>query len=296
MQGLTIIAPAKVNLFLGIGRVRPDGYHDLTSIFQTLELHDTVRLEPSDGLTLTCDAELDIPAENNLAFRAARAFSEAFEVDVLVDIAIEKRIPAGAGLAGGSSDAAAVLAGLSHWAGLPIDDSRLHRVARSLGADVPFFLHGGAALMHGRGDVLVRRLPNVDFDVALIKPAIGVSTADAYRAFDADPEPVGDLRGVADSVRIGPDVAALGASLANNMTTASVSLVPEVGDALAWMRAQEGVYGALVAGSGSAVFAVCENPDVAARIASGAAARGLWSAATRSRPTGVSLTGEEGAL
>ncbi len=172
MQGLTITAPAKVNLFLGIGGVRPDGHHDVESIFQTLELHDTIHLTPSDELTLHCDEELGIAPEHNLAFRAARAFSAAYDVDVLVDIAIEKRIPAGAGLAGGSSDAAAVLAGLAYWASLPLDDHRLQAVARSLGADVPFFLYGGAALMRGRGDELVSRLPDVLFDLAIVKPDV----------------------------------------------------------------------------------------------------------------------------
>jgi 4-diphosphocytidyl-2-C-methyl-D-erythritol kinase len=290
VQRLTITAPAKVNLFLGIGSVRPDGHHDLTSVFQTLELHDTVHLTPADELSLTCDTELDLAPEHNLAHRAACAFSEAFEVDVLIDIAIEKSVPAGAGLAGGSSDAAAVLAGLAHWANLPADDTRLHRVARSLGADVPFFLYGGAALMRGRGDDLVRHLPNVPFDVALIMPDVPVSTAAAYRAFDSDPQPVGDLRGVTDSLRVGPDIAGLGRALYNNMTKASVSLVPEVGEALEWMKAQQGVLGALMSGSGSSVFAVCSDAAAARRIAVNAGERGMWSAATTARPTGVHVT------
>lgn len=289
MQGLTITAPAKVNLFLGIGAARPDGYHDVVSVFQTLELHDTVHLTPSDELTLTCDADLDIPAENNLALRAACAFSEAFEVDVFLDIAVEKRIPAGAGLAGGSSDAAAVLAGLAYWANLSLDDARLQVVARSLGADVPFFLHGGAALMRGRGDELVTSLPYVSFDVVLVKPGLPVSTAAAYQAFDADPQPVGDWQRVADALQSGGTVQGLGRSLSNNMTEASISVVPAVGDALLWMRGQAGVAGALVAGSGSTVFAVCESADAATRIARDAARQGLWSEATQTRPAGVTV-------
>ncbi len=267
MQGLTITAPAKVNLFLGIGGIRPDGHHDVESIFQTLELHDTIHLTPSDELTLHCDEELGIAPEHNLAFRAARAFSAAYDVDVLIDIAIEKRIPAGAGLAGGSSDAAAVLAGLAHWASLPLEDHRLQAVARSLGADVPFFLYGGAALMRGRGDELVSRLPDVLFDLAIAKPDVPVSTAEAYRAFDANPQPWGDQLRVVEALQNGPDAQALGAALSNNMTEASVSLEPQVGDTLAWMEQQPGVFGALVAGSGSSVFGVCESPAVAERIA-----------------------------
>ena len=296
MQALTITAPAKVNLFLGIGGIRPDGHHDVDSIFQTLELHDTIRMTPSEQLSLSCDEHLGISSEHNLAFRAARAFSAAYDIDVLAHLDIVKRIPAGAGLAGGSSDAAAVLAGLAHWSQISFDDTRLHAVARSLGADVPFFLYGGAALMHGRGDELVRHLPNVVIDVALIKPGVPVSTAEAYRAFDADPQPMGDQEQVARALEIGGGVQGLGASLSNNMTKASVSLVPEVGQALEWMKAQAGVHGALVAGSGSAVFGLCETKDVATCVADAAAARGMWSVATRTRPAGVRVVSEEGPM
>ncbi len=292
MEGLIITSPAKVNLFLGIGGVRPDGHHDVDSIFQTLELHDTVRLDPSDELTLTCSEDLGIAPEHNLAFRAARAFSAAYDVDVLVDIAIEKRIPAGAGLAGGSSNAAAVLAGLAHWASFPLDDHRLQAVARSLGADVPFFLYGGAALMRGRGDELVERLSFLPADIAIVKPPVPVSTAAAYRAFDDDPQPIGDGNRVVSALHAG-DLQGLGASLSNNMTEASVSLVPQVGEVLRRMAAEAGVTGALVAGSGSAVFAVCESAQVAERIAADAARDGLWSTATTTRRTGVRVTNEE---
>ena len=292
MRCLTVVAPAKVNLFLGIGAMRSDGHHDLHSIFQTLQLHDTVRLAPADRLTVHCDVDVDCLPEANLAWRAARAFSESLLVDVLVDIAIEKRVPPGAGLAGGSSNAAAVLAGLAHWANLPLTDERLYHAARSLGADVPFFLYGGAALMSGRGDHLDHHLPHVVFDLALVKPEVGVSTAAAYRAFDADPQPLGDWLGVEEALRAG-DIAALGANLRNNMTPASLSLVPEVGEALAWMGRQEGVLGALVSGSGSSVFGVCTDANAAARIARTAGERGMWAVATASRPEGVHVTGEE---
>ena len=292
MRRLTVVAPAKINLFLGIGDARSDGHHDLHSIFQTLQLHDTVRLTPADELTVRCDVDVGCPPQANLAALAARAFSEAFKVDAFVDIAIEKRIPAGAGLAGGSSDAAAVLAGLAHWASVPLADERLHRVARILGADVAFFLYGGAALMGGRGDRLVHHLPDVDFNLALVKPAVGVSTAAAYRAFDADPQPLGDWVGVEAALREG-DVAVIAEHMHNNMTSASVSLVPEVGDALAWTSAQDGVYGALVSGSGSSVFGVCRDANTARGVVEAAEERGLWAVATASRPQGVHVTGEE---
>lgn len=289
MRALALAAPAKVNLFLGVGSIRPDGYHCVTTVLHTLELADTVVLTPADELTLCCTTDLGIPAEENLAYRAAQVFSEAYDVDVLIDIALTKAIPSGAGLGGGSADAAAVLAGLAHWANLPLDDPILVRAARSLGADCAFFLVGGAALMHGRGDELVRTLPALDVHVALLKPPAPVSTALAYRAFDASPLPVGDPRRVTDALRCG-DAEALGAALSNNMTVASCMLVPDVADALAWARAENGVLGAAVAGSGSAVFAICDAAATAEAVAHGAATHGWWSVATKTRGTGVSVT------
>lgn len=292
MRALTIAAPAKINLFLGVGRRRADGYHAVTTVAHALELADTVRLTPSDALTLTCDTDLGIPPEDNLAFRAARAFARAYDVDVLVDIELTKRIPSRAGLGGGSADAAAVLAGLAHWADLPLGDPILVGAARSLGADCAFALVGGAALMRGRGDELARRLPAIHAHVALLKPPSPVLTGDAYRAFDEAPLPVGDPRPVIDALRSG-DLPELGANLANNMTAVSSALVPDITKALAWVRSRKGVLGAAMAGSGSAVFAICEDAASAKAIADGSHPHGWWSAATITSSSGVIVIGEE---
>ena len=292
MRSLTVIAPAKVNLFLGVGALRPDGYHAVTTVMHALELADTVRLTPADDLTLSCDTDLGISAENNLAYRAACEFSEAFGVDVLLEIDVRKRIPSGAGLGGGSSDAAAVLAGLAHWAGLPREHERLQRVARSLGADCAFLLAEGPALMGGRGDAVVRLLKPIVASVVVVKPPESVCTADAYRAFDAASVPAGDVRQVADALR-SADLGALGAGLANNMTAASAGMVPAIGEALAWLGDQPGVAGALMAGSGSAVFALCARAEDARRVATDAEARGWWAVATTTRPAGVHVIDEE---
>ena len=289
MRSLTVAAPAKVNLFLGVGPRRRDGYHSVQTVLHTLALADTVRLTPADDLTLACDPDLGIPAEHNLALRAATAFATAFGVEVLLDIHVTKRVPAGAGLGGGSSDAAAVLAGLAHWAGLPLDDKRLLLVARSLGADVPFFLVGGAALMGGRGDTLTRRLKAISAHVALVKPPAAVSTAEAYRAFDGAPLPAGEARAVADALRA-QDVRAVADGLSNNMTDASASLVPQIAEALSWLGDQLGVLGSAMAGSGSAVFALCENAADADRIAHAAGERGWWAAATQTASAGEVVT------
>jgi 4-diphosphocytidyl-2-C-methyl-D-erythritol kinase len=252
-------------------------------------LADTVTLTPADHLTVACTPDLAIRAQDNLAYRAAASFSTAYDVDVLLDIHVTKRIPSGAGLGGGSSDAAAVLVGLAHWAGLPLDERRLVLIARALGADVPFFLRGGAALMAGRGDEFVRSLPALTFPVALVKPPTPVGTADAYRAFDAAPQAVGEVRGVADALRF-RDVSALAASVANNMTPASASLVPQIAEARAWLLGEPGVLGAQMAGSGSAVFAICASDADCERIASAARDRGWWGAATRGSADGAVVT------
>jgi 4-diphosphocytidyl-2-C-methyl-D-erythritol kinase len=293
MTSLVVTAPAKVNLFLGVGPLRPDGYHSVMTVMHTVELADTVTLTPADSLTLTCDTDLGIPAEHNLAYTAAKVFSEVFGVDVLLDIRVEKRIPSGAGLGGGSSDAAAVLAGLAYWADLLLDDERLLRVARTVGADCPFLLHGGAAVMRGRGDERQRTLPAGEWPVAIVKPPTPVPTAEAYRAFDASPLPTGDIRPVTDALCF-RDPTALAEGLANNLTPAATSLVPDVADALAWVRQSRGVLGAEMSGSGSAVFAICADTASADAIASEAPDRGWWGASTALRRTGVTVSEEEG--
>jgi 4-diphosphocytidyl-2-C-methyl-D-erythritol kinase len=264
----------------------------VSTILHAVELADTVRLRPADELTLTCDTELGIPAEENLAYRAAHAFAETYGAEVLVEIAIEKRIPAGAGLGGGSSDAAAVLAGLAHWAGLPRDHPLLVRIARSLGADCAFLLLDGPAVMRGRGDQFVRSLPAVGADVVVVKPEASVSTVAAYRAFDRAPRPAGAVSGVADAMRF-QDLAALVSALANNMEPSSEALVPEIAEVHNWLGCQEGVLGSLMAGSGSAVFALCNDPTSAERAALEALRHGWWSAATRTRAYGVAVADSE---
>jgi 4-diphosphocytidyl-2-C-methyl-D-erythritol kinase len=293
MRPLTVTAPAKVNLFLGVGAVRPDGFHAVQTIMHTLELADTLTLTPADDLCLTCDRDLGIAVAKNLAYRAAQAFLAAFKFDVLPHIQLVKRIPSGAGLGGGSSDAAAVLAGLAHWAGLPRDDDRLVAIASSLGADVPFFLRGGAALMSGRGDEFVCHLRPLEVDVVLVKPIIPVPTPEAYHTFDSNPQVAGDVSVVAE-VLGARDARQLAQVLSNNLTLASTSLVPEIAKALAFLDEEEGVVGSLMAGSGSAVFALCEDAQTAQRVACTAAdRRGWWSAATRMSANGpIVIPGE----
>lgn len=286
------IAPAKVNLFLGVGPIRADGYHSVTTVLHALELSDSIELAPASGLTLTCDPDVGVPTERNLAYAAACAMGSAFGREPAVALSLVKRIPPGAGLGGGSSDGAAVVAALAMLWGVDPLSAECLRVAASLGADVPFFLgRSGAALMGGRGDEFVRELPGLAATpVVLVRPIEPVATAAAYRAFDAAPQAAGDPEQVVAALE-SHDPVRLAAALDNNMERAARTVVPEVADALAWLRDAPGVIGAAVAGSGSAVFGLCASDVHAADAAGEAAQHGWWSVATRLRASGVEVRG-----
>lgn len=291
---VTVLAPAKVNLYLAVSGLRPDGYHAVSTVLQALELADSLTITRSDSLSVACDGPLDIPARENLVHRAAVALGEMVGFEPSFEFHLTKRIPTGAGLGGGSSDAAAALAGMASLIGLDSDDPRIARVARALGADVAFFLTGGTALFGGRGEKLVRPLPTLQFDVAVVKPADSIATSDAYEAFDRLGGGASAGPGqVTDALRR-QERAALAAALYNNMTEAAGTLVSTVPEAIAWCKASEGVMGAALCGSGSAVFALCDTGDTAARIAEEAAARGWWGAATRTSSAGVIVQRVEG--
>lgn len=285
---LTVVAPAKVNLHLAVGAKRADGFHDVTTVMHALELHDELDIGIAAHLTVACTPDVGVPMEANLAFRAARAMGEAFEHAPDVTITVRKVIPHGAGLGGGSSDAAAVIAGLARLWGEDPCGERCTRVAASLGADVPFFLlDSGCALMIGRGDFIERTLPALTgAPVVLIRPNEPVSTAAAYAAFDAAPVAPADPSHLVAALESG-DAPAVVASLANNLEAASAAVVPAVAPAVSWLRSREGVLGAAVAGSGSAVFALCGSDEMASSTAQDARLLGYWSAATRLAGSGV---------
>lgn len=287
-------SPAKINLHLAVGAPLPDGYHELTSVFHALELADEVIVVPADRLSLQCDADLGVSAEHNLAYRAAQAMGDAFGRDPSVAITIRKRIPHGAGLGGGSSNAAAVIAALAKLWGVDTGGAASQRVARDLGADVAFFLvPGGAALMSGRGDRVERELTAfAGVDLVLVRPPLPVSTAQAYATFDREPVPTESPEAVLRALEE-RDVRALGNATFNNLGNASISVVPLVGEVLGWVRCQTGVVGAQVSGSGSAVFAICESAADGRAVVKAAEDRGWWAVVSRLGSTGVRVRDEE---
>ena len=175
-------AYAKINLTLEVLGRRDDGYHDVASIMQTVDLYDTVTLEPSDDITVECDVA-ELVSEDNLAVRAARLLLDKTDADAGVHIRIEKGIPPASGMGGGSSDAATTLVGLNEMWDLGLSLEALSEIAAELGSDVPFLLRGGTAIALGRGE-RIRSLPPADLEwLVVLSPGIRLDdkTATLYR-------------------------------------------------------------------------------------------------------------------
>ena len=186
MRPLRLRSFAKVNLGLEVLALRDDGYHELRTLFQTIDLHDDVVLRPrARGIAVRCDHPLVPKDGTNLAARAAEAFRAYARVRGGVEIEIRKRIPVGGGLGGGSSNAATVLLGLDRMWKTGLDPAELHRLARRLGADVPYFLLGGTALGLSRGDEVYPLRHQVRAHVIVVDPGIHVSTARVFARLDA---------------------------------------------------------------------------------------------------------------
>ncbi len=186
---VVVKAFAKINLGLRIVGKRPDGYHEIETIFQSVDLFDTVRLEPVEEQKIY--VEITSPwalptGRENLVYRAAELMLPYVEGKTGVRIYLEKRIPVGAGLGGGSSDAAATLVGLNALFELGFDDAQLKALAQELGSDVPYFLIGGLCRGRGRGEVLTRLEPKLrNYQFLLVQPDCSLATEAVYRQYDA---------------------------------------------------------------------------------------------------------------
>ena len=258
---VTVPAYAKINLGLRVLGKRPDGFHELRTVFQTISLADrlTITYEPAARTEITVEGMPDVP--DNLAARAAAAVLSELRLKASVHIHIEKRIPMGAGLGGGSSDAAAILQALPILAGCPIPMPRLFQLAAPLGSDVPFFLLGGTALGLGRGEELYP-LPNLPpLEGVLITPNIHVSTPDAYRALSPTlTDSANKLASFQESVR-----QPLVEPLVNDFEAVVFAQHPQLA-ALKASLLSKGAYQALMSGSGSSVFALFKSTGEASEV------------------------------
>lgn len=248
------IAPAKINFYLRIVGRRPDGYHQVETILQTVDLADRIWLQSqANGITLECSDERLPCGPANLAYRAAALLAEAVPGRG-VHIYLEKNIPWLSGLGGGSSDAAAVLRGLNRLWGLNWPKEKLLPWARLLGADVPFFVYGGTALGQGRGDV-VRPLPaQPEGRLLVIQPPFGLSTARVYRQWSPDDTKAPAWQQMAQALD-GGNWSEVGPCLYNDLERPACQLQPELGVVLDKLR-KLGL-ACLLSGSGSCIFVLC---------------------------------------
>lgn len=262
MQGkkLSLEAPAKINLLLDIICRLPNGYHSLFMVMQTVDLCDTVEVTLRDDgkINLTC-SEPALPTDSkNIAYRAAEKFFEATGINCGADISLTKRIPFEAGLAGGSTDAAAVLKALNKLCGTKLTVQQLCEIGVKLGADVPFCIRGGTMLAQDIGQVL-SDLPKLkDCFIVLVKPDAGVSTKEAYEAFDScqnirHPDCSSMLHAAANS-----DFDGITSNVGNVFE--QFIEVPQRAEIKAIMR-KHGSIACCMSGSGPTVFGIFESED-----------------------------------
>lgn len=272
---LAVEAPAKINLGLEILGRRADGYHELCTIYQEIDLADDLVLEPAANLSLVCEGEPVPTGEDNLVLRAARLLAAEAGVEPRARLRLRKRIPAQAGLGGGSSDAAAALRGLDRLWGTRMAEPRLRSLAAALGSDVPFFLVGGCALGHGRGERLHRLPVPPPLWVVVICPERGLSTKEVFAEAGVALTPARNcniMQRFAHYYRTGQGLSEL---VRNDLEEAAVRLLPEVG---AWRDrlARLGAAAAALSGSGSAVYGLfarrAEAVAAAGRVEPGARA------------------------
>lgn len=271
---VVVHAPAKLNLFLEVTGKRPDGYHDLQSLMVAVGLYDTLECSPdrSGGLALTCDAPDLSCGPDNLVLRAAEVLRRHTGYAGGARLHLAKRIPMQAGMAGGSSDAAAALAGLNRLWNLDLPAAELARLGAAVGSDVAFFFAPSpAAWCTGRGEVVEPERVGGPLWFVVAKPPVGLSTAAVFRELTLPDVPVpGDE--IRAAVRAG-DVERIARGLHNRLSEPAERLAPEVA-ALRRAVLDAGAAGALMTGSGSAVFGLCRDRTEAHRVASALAAAG----------------------
>ncbi|MFS8820509.1 4-(cytidine 5'-diphospho)-2-C-methyl-D-erythritol kinase [Synechococcus sp. W60.1] len=276
MQACTLIARAKINLYLEILGSRPDGYSEVAMVLQSIHLADRLQLKSRPhGIHLTCDRP-EVPADaRNLAYQAAELLQKECHSSAGVEIHIEKHIPVAAGLAGGSADAAAVLVGLNQLWGRGLTVGELQSLAARLGSDIPFCVQGGTQLATGRGEVLEPLADWEGIPVLLAKPKhLGVSTAWAYQAFrsrqgslggDALPKPTLPTLPQALAALSRQDPPALARSLRNDLEQVVLPEYAIVGE-LRQALLSAGALGSLMSGSGPTVFGIMPSLELAAQV------------------------------
>ncbi len=261
MDRIVVPAPAKINLALDIKGLRDDGYHEVEMIMQSISLHDSVIIGKNDGEIKLTISDPSLPEdENNIAYRAAKMIIEKADLTAGVDIHIKKNIPVAGGLAGGSTDAAAVLTGINRLFNLNISELNLSKMASELGSDVPFCLHGGTTLAYGRGEK-IKQLPDIKrYNLVIINPGIPISTAWAYQEFDKlrvnRKVPIKELVNKLNK----REYISWSDGWINVLEEVATSFYPEIKDIKSILK-EMGALFVLMSGSGSTVFAIVKDQE-----------------------------------
>jgi 4-diphosphocytidyl-2-C-methyl-D-erythritol kinase len=266
---LTLKAPAKINWFLHVLGKRNDGYHDIVSLMQWVNLYDSIVIEHSDEVEVL--TESDIRAEDNLVYKAAMAIKNAAGIDRGVRIVLKKEIPMAAGMGGGSSDAAFTMMGLNrHW-NLNMGRHELARLGAMLGSDVPFFFHGPASVIEGRGETVSPVVIKRSYAILLVKPPVDVSTAWGYGEIDRQSALYSrseELTKKSDNIKLfchaleEGDLSSLSLTRGNDFESLVISRYPVVGDIKQGLLKKGALFSAM-SGSGPTVFGVFESEHVA---------------------------------
>lgn len=273
---LTLQAPAKVNFRLDVLKRRPDGYHDLRMLMQRISLYDeiTLKIVPAPGVRVMTDSA-DVPdGPDNIAWRAATALLQRAGCDAGIAISITKRIPVAAGLGGGSSNAASTLLGLNELLGLGFTTEELMATGRQLGADVPFFIFGKAAIAEGVGEKLTELSALPQLPLVVVNPGFPVATAWVYQNLGLTIEKV-----AAKISLLYESAADLCGILSNDLEAVTISRFPVIREIKDQLMVA-GALGSLMSGSGPSVFAVFDDAETAAAAAEQLArTRGWFTAA-----------------
>ena len=265
MQNLRVRAHAKINLYLDVVSKREDGYHNLETVFHSIGLHDDVIISKQETMDITVHCKHPaVPSDSrNLAYQAAQLLSNAVGGIGGIAIDIHKRIPVAAGLAGGSADAAAALHGVNELFGLGFTQETLMGFGAQLGADIPFCLHGGAALGQGIGDQLTHLPALDDLPLLLLNPGIEISTAAIFKKLNF---PL--TKREKDCIIIRTyiekrDILSIGENLYNLLEVPVFSKHPEIAALKTELSTQSGCCGALMSGSGATLFAIMYDSETA---------------------------------
>jgi 4-diphosphocytidyl-2-C-methyl-D-erythritol kinase len=279
---VTVRAPAKINVYLGVGRVRPDGYHPLETVYQAVSLYDDVTVTSADdwSVTTTAESHVDDSAvpddDTNIAIRAGKALVVHHGVDRAAAIEIRKAIPVAGGMAGGSADAAATLLGLDRLWNLDTSDDDLLAIAATLGSDVPFALVGGTATGTGRGEVVTQVEDNGTWWWVVVFNDEGIATSSVYGAYDLLEYGEHDYRinpAMLDALRVADVSDTLAVFLYNDLEDAAFHLRPDL-ERTAEALLECGSSMALLSGSGPTMLGIATDGEDARAIVAQLAERG----------------------